>query len=89
MAQIHINGVPFEREDATELARRLQRASAGASRAGLSPAHALAVEIDGFLEAGRDVQIAKEARAITFAVLTEWYPTAPESAKRVRRLLGD
>ena len=34
------------------------------------------------------VAIREEAREIAFAVLDEWYPTAPESARRLRRVLG-
>jgi len=89
VATISIAGVPFELDDATEFARRLQLASVGTAKAGLSPAHALAVEIDARVESRRDVEeIRDEARPIVFAVLQEWYPTAPESAKQLRLLLG-
>jgi hypothetical protein len=90
VATILIEGVPVELGDAAEFAKRLQRASAGTSQAGLSPAHALAIEIDQAVTAGGGgVAIRDEARAIAFGVLGEWYGTAPESARQLRRLLGD
>jgi hypothetical protein len=92
VATITIGGVEFELDDAADFANRLQLASAGTSRAGLSPAHALAIEIDQAVNAGGggggDVEIPDEARPIAFAVLDEWYGTAPESARQLRRLLG-
>lgn len=88
MATISIAGVPFEIDDAADFASRLQRGSRGASQAGLSPAHALAIDIDEAVGAGSGgVEVRDEARPIAFAVLQEWYPTAPESAKKLRRVL--
>jgi hypothetical protein len=87
---ISIVGVPFELDDAAEFAKRLQRASAGASQAGLSPAGALAIEIDDAANTRRNVEeIRDEARPIAFRVLDEWYGTAPDSARQLRRLLGN
>jgi hypothetical protein len=87
---ISIEGIPFELADAAKFGKRLDRASYGASKAGLSPAQALAIEIDEAVDAsGGAVAIREEAREIAFAVLDEWYPTAPESARQLRRLLGD
>jgi hypothetical protein len=89
VATITIGGVAFELDDAADRAKRLQRASAGASQAGLSPARALAIEIDQAVEASSgDVPIRDEVRDIAFGVLDEWYGTAPESARQLRRLLG-
>lgn len=89
MATVRIEGVEFELDDAARFARRLERASYGASKAGLSPAHALAIEIEEAVDvSGGAVAIREEAREIAFAVLDEWYPTAPESARRLRLVLG-
>jgi hypothetical protein len=89
VATVDIEGVPFELDDATRFAKRLHLASYGASKAGLSPAHALAIEIEEAVDAsGGAVAVREEAREIAFAVLDEWYPTAPESARRLRLVLG-
>jgi hypothetical protein len=89
VATVDIEGVPFELDDAARFGKRLDRASYGTSKAGLSPAHALAIEIEEAVDAsGGAVAIREEAREIAFAVLDEWYPTAPESARKLRRALG-
>jgi hypothetical protein len=89
VATVRIKGVEFELDDAARFGKRLDLASYGASKAGLSPAHALAIEIDEAVAGGGGaVAIREEAREIAFAVLDEWYPTAPESARRLRQVLG-
>jgi hypothetical protein len=89
VATVDTEGVPFELDDAARFGKRLDRASYGTSKAGLSPARALAIEIEEAVDAsGGAVAIREEAREIAFAVLDEWYPTAPESARRLRRFLG-
>jgi hypothetical protein len=89
VAAVRIQGVPFELADAAEFANRVQRASAGASQAGLSSAHAIAIEIDQAVTARTgDVEVRREAREIVFGVLDDWYGTAPESARQLRRLIG-
>jgi hypothetical protein len=89
VAAVRIQGVPFELEDAAEFAKRLQRASAGASQAGLSPAHPIAIEIDQAVTARTgDVEVREEAREIVFGVLDGWYGTSPASARQLRRLIG-
>jgi hypothetical protein len=88
VAAVRIEGISFELDDAAKFAKRLSWASYGASKAGLSPAHALATEIDHYVKAGGgDVEVPDEAQPIACSILDEWYGTAPESARQLRRLL--
>ena len=89
MATVRIQGVPFELDDAGEFAKRLKRASYGASKAGLSPAQALAIEIDEAVNAGGgEVPISDDAGPIAGRLLDEWGRIAPDSAKQLRYLLA-
>jgi hypothetical protein len=88
VATAHIEGVPFELDDAADFAKRLDRASGGSARAGLSPAHALAIEIEDAVNAGGgEVSIRDEAREIACRLLDEWYGSGPQSARDLRRLI--
>ena len=92
MATVRVEGVLFQLDEASEFARRAMLYSRGTAEAGLSPAHALAVQLETAVDEGGGLvpPLNDEEKVAALAVVDEWCQSrdAPAAARNLRRVLG-